>query len=97
MVSPARIRKAIINIYLPGGPSHIDLCDAKPEAPTKIRGEFNSIKTNVPGIQICELFPRMAAMMDQFTPMRSIFDADGRHDTHQCMTGRRFNRVRLIK
>ena len=81
--------KAIINIYLPGGPSHIDLWDPKPNAPKEIRGEFNPIATNVPGIEICELFPRMAAMMDKFIPVRSISDADGRHDAYQCMTGRR--------
>ncbi|GAB4135242.1 MAG: DUF1501 domain-containing protein [Planctomycetaceae bacterium] len=82
--------KAIINIYLPGGPSHIDLWDLKPEAPKEIRGEFKPIQTNVPGIEICELFPRMAKMMDKFIPVRSIADADGRHDAYQCMTGRRF-------
>jgi hypothetical protein len=82
--------KAIINIYMPGGPSHIDLWDLKPNAPKEIRGEFRPIKTNVPGIEICELFPRVAAMMDKFIPVRSISDADGRHDGYQCMTGRRF-------
>src|SRR4051794_31573664 len=55
--------KAIINIYMPGGPSHIDLWDLKPDAPTEIRGEFRPIATNVPGIEINELFPRMAQMM----------------------------------
>jgi len=83
-------QKAIINIYLPGGPSHIDLWDLKPNAPKEIRGEFNPIRTNVPGIEVCELFPRMAKMMDKFVPIRSISDADGRHDAYQCMTGRRF-------
>ncbi len=82
--------RAIINIYMPGGPSHLDLWDLKPEAPQEIRGEFNPIHTNVPGIEICELFPRMAQMMDKFIPIRSIADADGRHDCYQCMTGRRF-------
>lgn len=85
-----RSHKAIINIYLPGGPSHIDLWDLKPDAPAEVRGEFSPIKTNVPGIEICELFPRMAQMMDKFVPIRSIADADGRHDAYQCMTGRRF-------
>lgn len=85
-----RSHKAIINIYLPGGPSHIDLWDLKPDAPAEIRGEFRPIKTNVPGIEICELFPRMAQMMDKFIPIRSISDADGRHDGYQCMTGRKF-------
>src|SRR5262249_33836375 len=51
--------KAIINIYLPGGPPHIDMWDLKPEAPSEIRGEFRPIATNVPGIQICELFPKI--------------------------------------
>src|SRR6187200_973529 len=60
-----RSHKAIINIYLPGGPSHIDMWDLKPNAPREIRGEFSPIATNVPGIEICELFPRMAAMMDK--------------------------------
>ena len=79
--------QAIINIYMPGGPSHIDLWDLKPEAPKEIRGEFRPIATNVPGIDICELFPRVAQMMDKFIPIRSICDADGRHDAFQCMTG----------
>ncbi len=82
--------RAIINIYMPGGPSHIDLWDPKPNAPAEIRGDFDPIATNVPGIEICELFPRMAQMMDKFIPIRSISDADGRHDAYQCMTGRRF-------
>ena len=89
-VGKGRSHKAIINIYLPGGPSHIDLWDPKPDAPKEIRGEFRPIKTNVPGIEICELFPRMAKMMDKFVPVRSISDADGRHDCYQCMTGRKF-------
>ena len=83
-----RSHKAIINVYLPGGPSHIDLWDLKPNAPSEIRGEFNPIQTNVPGIEICELFPKMAQMMDKFVPIRSICDADGGHDAYQCMTGR---------
>ncbi len=79
--------KAIINIYLPGGPPHQDMWDLKPDAPSGIRGEFNPIKTNVPGIDICEHFPRMAKMMDKFTVIRSISGASGDHDAFQCMTG----------
>ena len=82
--------RAIINIYMPGGPSHIDLWDLKPDAPSEIRGDFRPIKTNVPGIDICEHFPKMAQMMDKFIPIRSISDADGRHDAYQCMTGWKF-------
>src|SRR5262245_44462663 len=58
--------KAVINVYLPGGPPHLDMFDLKPDAPAEIRGEFKPIKTNVPGIEVCELFPQMAAMMDKF-------------------------------
>src|SRR5262245_6114500 len=58
--------KAIINIYLPGGPSHMDMWDLKPEAPREIRGEFSPIKTNVPGMEICELFPELAKVADKF-------------------------------
>ena len=63
---PKSSHKAIINIYLPGGPSHIDFWDPKPEAPKDIRGEFQPINTKVPGIQIGECFPKIAAMMDKF-------------------------------
>src|SRR5438034_136663 len=56
--------KSIIMIYLPGGPSHIDLYDMKPDAPVEIRGEFNPTRTNVPGMAICELLPRQALIAD---------------------------------
>ena len=80
--------KAVINIYLPGGPSHIALWDLKPDAPREVRGEFRPVKTNVPGVEICELFPRLAKMADKFSIIRSIVGAEGSHDGYQCMTGR---------
>lgn len=80
--------KSVINIFLPGGPSHLDMFDLKPDAPKEVRGEFKPIGTNVPGIQICELFPRLARMADKFTIIRSICDSEGLHDGYQCMTGR---------
>jgi len=83
-----RSHKSVINIYMPGGPSHLDMFDLKPDAPAEIRGEFRPIGTNVPGIQICELFPRMARMMDKFTLIRSMVGSEGLHDLYQCMTGR---------
>ncbi len=86
-VGADRSRKSVINIYLPGGPSHLDTFDLKPDAPREYRGEFQPISTNVPGIQICEHFPRLAAMMDKFALIRSIADSDGAHDCFQCMTG----------
>lgn len=81
--------KAIINIYLPGGPPHIDMWDPKPQAPVEIRGEFQTIQTNVPGVEISELFPQMARIMDKFVLVRSLSDSDGHHDAYQCMTGRK--------
>ena len=75
-------------IFLPGGPPHQDMFDLKPEAPKEIRGEFKPIDTNVPGIQVCELFPKIASMMDKFVPIRSIVGATGSHYGFQCLTGR---------
>ena len=83
--------KAVINVFLPGGPSHIDLFDPKPDAPSEVRGEFSPIRTNVSGIEISEVFPLLAQQADKFAIIRSIADADGRHDGYQCMTGRRRN------
>src|SRR4051794_12550262 len=54
---PSRSRKAAIMIYLPGGPSHMDMYDLKPDAPAEFRGEFKPIATNVAGVEICEHFP----------------------------------------
>ena len=82
-----RSHKAIINVLLPGGPPHQDMFDLKPQAPSDVRGEFKPISTNVPGIQICEEFPRLARMMDKFTIIRSMIDSQGAHDLYQCVTG----------
>jgi hypothetical protein len=81
--------RAVINIFLPGGPPHLDMWDLKPDAPAEVRGEFKPIKTNVSGIEICELFPRIAKMMDKFAIIRSLVGSSGDHDAYQCMTGRR--------
>src|SRR5204863_5697090 len=85
---PSKNQKSLINIFLPGGPPHQDMWDLKPEAPSEIRGEFKPISTNVPGIQICELFPKLAAMMDKLVVVRSIVDARGPHYADQCMSPR---------
>jgi hypothetical protein len=84
-----RSHKAIINIYLPGGPSHLDMWDMKPNAPAEIRGEFEPTKTNVPGIEFCELFPNLSKIADKFAIIRSLADSDSAHDGYQCMTGRK--------
>jgi hypothetical protein len=78
--------KAAIMIYLPGGPSHMDMYDLKPEAPAEYRGEFRPINTNVPGVQICELFPRQARMWDKLACVRSIVSVD-EHSDSLVMTG----------
>jgi hypothetical protein len=80
--------KSLINIFLPGGPPHQDLWDLKPDAPAEIRGEFKPINTNVSGIQICELLPKLAAMMDKLVVVRSIVGARGPHYAEQCMSPR---------
>ncbi len=80
-------QKAVINVYLGGGPPHQDLWDLKTEAPVEIRGEFKPIATNVPGIQICEVFPQIAARMDKCVVIRSMVGASGGHDAVQCMSG----------
>ncbi len=79
--------KAVINVFLGGGPPHQDMWDLKPDAPVEIRGEFKPIATAVSGIQIGETFPKIAAMMDQFAILRSIVGAKGGHDAFQCTTG----------
>jgi hypothetical protein len=84
-----RSHKAIINVFLPGGPPHIDMWDLKPDAPAEIRGEYSPIKTNVPGMEICELFPKLAKMADKFAIIRSLSDSAGDHSAYQCMTGRK--------
>src|SRR6478736_10014996 len=72
--------KSVILIYLVGGPPHQDMFDLKPDAPSEIAGPHRPIGTNVPGIQICELFPQMARMMDKFTIIRSLVGAQADHD-----------------
>jgi hypothetical protein len=78
--------KSVIMVYLPGGPSHIDMYDLKPDAPAEYRGEFRPIRTNVPGIDICELMPRQAALADKFSIVRGI-RTHGNHDPTELLTG----------
>jgi hypothetical protein len=78
--------KAAILIYLPGGPSHMDMYDLKPDAPKEFRGEFNPIQTNVPGVQICEHFALQAKMWDKLACIRSIVSVN-EHSDSMVMTG----------
>lgn len=64
-------RKAVIQVWLAGGPSHIDMYDLKPNAPAEFRGEFREIDTNVPGIRISEHLPLQAAIFDKLAVVRS--------------------------
>ena len=80
--------KAVIMIYLPGGPPHQDMFDLKMDAPLEIRGEFKPISTNVPGIQICEHLPRLAKITDRIAIIRSLSDAVDDHSDFHCLTGR---------
>jgi hypothetical protein len=69
--APGRTRpKSAILIHLSGGPSHVDMYDMKPNAPVEYRGEFHPIRTNVPGIEICELMPMQARIADKFAILR---------------------------
>lgn len=88
--------KAVINIFLAGGPPHQDMWEIKTEAPAEIRGEFSPIATSVPGIQIGECFPQLAAMMDRLTVLRSVVGCRGGHDAFQCFSGWSRNSLRSI-
>lgn len=82
-----------IMLFLVGGPSHLDTWDMKPNAPVEIRGPYKPIHTNVSGVEVCEVFPRMAKNADKYALVRSVYHtAAGVHDTgHQMMqTGRLF-------
>jgi len=79
--------KALINVFLGGGPPHQDLFDLKPDAPSEVRGEFKPIATNVPGIEISEVFPRLATRMDKCAIIRSVVGCDGDHSSFQTNTG----------
>lgn len=80
----------VILLWLDGGPSHLDLYDMKPEAPAEVRGIWRPIRTNVPGIEISELFPRQARIADSFSIVRSLHHDNGDHFTaaHYMLTGR---------
>ena len=64
--------KSVIMIHLSGGPSHVDMYDMKPAAPIEYRGEFSPIRTNVPGIEICEHMPMQATIADKLAILRGV-------------------------
>jgi hypothetical protein len=79
--------KGIIMVLLPGGPTHLDTFDLKPDAPAEIRGEFRPIATNVPGLDLCEHMPRLARVADKLTLIRALVGFRDDHNTHWCTTG----------
>ncbi len=79
--------KSIINIYLPGGPTHMDTFDLKPNAPKEYRGEFQPIKTSAEGLEICELMPRLASIGKKFSVVRSVAGIREEHAPTQSDSG----------
>jgi hypothetical protein len=77
---PIKGSKSVILLWMAGGPSQIDTWDPKPDRPTQNRGPFGVIPTRLPGVFVCEHLPKQAAMLDQFTILRSV---DCRHSNHE--------------
>ncbi len=84
---PAGSKKSIINIFLSGGPSHLDMFDLKPHAPPEIRGEFVPTTTNVAGLEINSLFDRLSKQADKFSIIRSLTGFRDEHASNQPETG----------
>lgn len=80
-------KKSIINIYLGGGPTHMDTFDLKPNAPKEFRGEFQPIATNSPGLDICELMPELATVGQDFSVIRSVDGMNNEHNAKQSESG----------
>ncbi|MBI1830631.1 MAG: DUF1501 domain-containing protein, partial [Planctomycetes bacterium] len=71
--SPGRSRpKQMICVWMAGGPPHTDMFDMKPDSPVDYRGEFRPIRSNLPGLDVCELMPRLAQQADKYTIIRSV-------------------------
>jgi len=88
--SKGRKDTRVILIWLDGGPSHMDTYDLKPDAAPEYRGFWRPIATNVPGMQVTELFPKHAKVADKFSIIRSLWHNDGDHfgGAHRMLTGR---------
>jgi uncharacterized protein (DUF1501 family) len=89
IAQPAPRAKSVILVFLPGGLTHHDTLDPKPDAPVEIRGEFKPIDTKAPGVQICEHLPKLAARADRFAVVRSLAHDNNNHliATHLLLTG----------
>jgi len=71
--------KSVLFVWLGGGPSHLDLCDPKPKAPSEFRGPFAAIETRTPGVRFTELLPRLAQRSDRFSLVRTNINFNGGH------------------
>ncbi len=87
--SPGPPANAVILVNLTGGMSHLDCLDLKPDAPAEVRGEFKPIPTTVPGVQVCEHLPKLAARMRHWALVRSLSHGENGHlpGTHRLLTG----------
>lgn len=81
----AKRGKSLILLWMTGGPSHIDTWDPKPGRPIENRGPFGAINTKLPGVQFCEHLPKMAAMMDKFTVIRSVDSEGSNHEPNRVI------------
>ena len=81
--------KSIIFLFQWGGPSHLESFDMKPDGPEQSRGEFKPIRSNVPGVDVCEHLPRFARVMDKVTVVRSVTHKFGTHNApaYYALTG----------
>jgi hypothetical protein len=77
--------RALILLWLAGGPSHIDMLDPKPHRPPENRGPFGVIRTRLPGVVICEHLPRLAERLDRFTLLRSVDCRGSNHEPNTVM------------
>ncbi len=79
--------RSVILINLLGGPAHLDMFDPKPDAPSEIRGEFQTIPTTIDGLRICEHLPRTAKTMHRSTLIRTLTHTFNSHDPYPIITG----------
>src|SRR5262245_43575344 len=79
--------KSVIYVVLPGGPSHIDMWDPKPDAPADIRGEFSTIPTRLPGVRFCEYMPLQARMLDHLALLRGVVSVENDHFLSEVYSG----------
>src|SRR5690348_3561303 len=86
---PSAKDTAVIQVFLQGGPTHIDTYDPKPDAPKEYAGEFKAIPTSLPGVMLGELLTRQAALMDKLAVVRSLHHDTPDHNvgTHWVLTG----------